>query len=170
MKKVSLSQVALSTPFIPNRDPDYTGIPSGISATNVQDAIEETLDVAASNYRAITLASYGGNANSGRYLEFFNNIASDIAPILLPDPAKLLTVVCATTAANATCDISFYDLNVSSTTAVYTLTMTAEKRKVGLGTLASPLYTFLPNALMAIKVSSGSINQPHLYFHLGSGT
>ena len=166
---VTISQVALSTPFIPQRNPDFVGNPSNITATNVQDAIEQAQNTALLNYRAITLASYNGNANSGRYLEFFNNIASNEAPILLPDPAKLLTVVIATTATNATCDVSFYNFNVSETTAVYTITMSAEKRKIGNGTLATPLYTFPSNALVVIKVSSGSILSPHLYFHLGSG-
>jgi hypothetical protein len=166
---VSISQVALSIPFIPQRNPDYLGNPGNNIATNVQDAIEAVAGAAALNYRAITLAAYNGNANSGRYLEFFNNIGSDTAPILLPEPAKLLTVVAATTATSATCDISFYNLNVSDTIVVYTLSLSDEKRKVATGTLASPLYSFPANALVAIKISSGSALSPHMYFHLGSG-
>jgi hypothetical protein len=67
----SRTQDAFGTPFQPNRTPGYGGVPSEIESLTVQEAIEEVKQDAINNDRFILLASYNGNANSGRYLEFF---------------------------------------------------------------------------------------------------
>jgi len=149
--------VAISTPFIPDRNPSYGGGPSGLSATNVQDAIEEAKSDAIANDRFVLLAHYGGNANVGRYLEFFPNEASDTSPILFTAITRILGVTLQTSAANATASVGIFDLNVSSVTPVYTVVLTAAKRVEYTG---SPLATFAANCLMAIRVTSGSINSP----------
>jgi hypothetical protein len=161
------TQLAAQTPFEPNRNPQYSGNagPSGISSTETQSAIEEVKAQALANDRFLLLAAYGGNASSGRYLECFPNQSSDTSPIFLSAASNLLSVTFQTTAANATCTISFYDLNVSSVTPVYSLSLSGAKRVTAIGT---PLAVFAANAQIAIKVSAGSINTPTLQFTLSS--
>lgn len=163
------SPVALSTPFEPNRNPQYGGNvgPSGITSENVQDAIEEAKADALANDRFLVLGFYGGNANTGRYLEFFAGSASDVSPIFVAVTSRLLTVTFQTTSASATATLGFFDLNVSSVTPVYSLALVAGKRVSATGV---PLATFLPNALIAVSVTSGSLNTPTLQFTLSSST
>ena len=154
------------TPFEPNR---VTALwPSGtdISATNAQDAIEEAKADALANDRFLVLAHYGGNSNVGRYLEFFPNEASDTAPIFLTVATRLLSVTLQTTSASATCTVGFFDLNVSSVTPVYTISLAAQKRKSVIGLLA----TFSPNALLAVRVTVGSINSPTMQITFSAST
>lgn len=162
--------VALSVPFEPNRDPHANGQPgsSGLESTDVQNAIEEAKQDSLDNDRYGFLAHYGGNAGAGRYLEFFTQEASDVSPIYVSAAARLRSVTCQTTAANATCTIGFFDLNVSAVTPVYSFNMTAQKRVAFVG---SPnLGLFPANALIAIKVISGSINTPEIVFFLSSSS
>lgn len=158
--------VAQSVPFEPNRVTPSWPTGTGIAADNVQDAIEEAKADALANDRFLVLAHYGGNASSGRYLEIFPAEASDIAPIYLTAPSNLLQFVIQTTAANATCTLGVFDLNVSSVTPVYTLSMSAQKRVSASGILA----TIPTNALVAIKVTSGSINSPIVQMTLSAST
>lgn len=161
--------VALSTPFEPNRNPQWGGNPgpSGIQSTNVQDAIEEAKADALANDRFIILPNYGGNANTGRYLEIFPNQASNVSPIFSATGMQILSVVLQTTSASATCNVGIFDLNVSSITPVYTIIMVAQKRVAYVGT---PLALLTTNCLLAIKVTSGSINQPTLQLFFSSTT
>src|SRR5689334_22048079 len=119
--------VAQAIPFEPNRNPGYGGVPSELESQNVQDAIEEAKQDALNNDRFLILPNYGGNANTGRYLEFFPGQASDVSPLYFSAAARILSVTCQTTAANATCNIGIFDLNVSSVTPIYTIVMTAQK-------------------------------------------
>ena len=66
-------QTALSTPFDPSG--------SILMSTDTESAIKEVLDAGFDASKAFLLAAYNGNANTGRYLEFFNGISSDDAPI-----------------------------------------------------------------------------------------
>ena len=163
-------QDAIDTPFTPNRNPQYNGIagPSGITSLETQSAIEEAYNLAISNDRFVILAHYGGNANTGRYLEMFPNEGSDGAPLFLAIPSKLLSVTFQTSAASATATIGFFDLNVSSVTPVYSLALVAAKRVTAIGTAAAPLASFLANAQVAMRVTSGSLNTPTLQFSLNS--
>ena len=159
--------VALSVPFEPNRNPQWDGItgPSGIQSTNVQDAIEEAKTDSLANDRFVLLGHYGGNANTGRYIEIFPAEASDIAPIYLAAGSRVLDLVAQTTAANATCNIGVFDLNVSNVTPIYTIVMTAQKRVSYSG---NPLAALPVNALLAFRVTSGSINSPLLQITLSA--
>lgn len=152
--------VAISTPFEPLRNPGFGGLPQTFVSTNVQDAIEEAFSLAIANDRFLVLNSYGGNANVGRYLEFYPSQASDVAPIYLVNAAKIISVTMQTTAANATCNIGIFDLNVSSVTPLYTIVMAAQKRVSYSGTALLPLAVASPGALLALRVTSGSINTP----------
>jgi hypothetical protein len=161
--------VAQAVPFEPNRNPQYGGNagPSGITSENVQDAIEEAKADALANDRFALLSFYGGNAIVGRHLEFYASIASNNAPIFLSVGARLLSVVAQTTAATATCNIGLFNLNVSAVTPVYTIVMTAQKRVEFVG---APLATFPAGTLLALRVTSGSINTPTMQIVLSAST
>ena len=158
---IQKSQTALSTPF------DPTGSP--ITSRDTENAIKEVYNLAFASSKAFLLAQYGGNANVGRYLELFANIASNEAPILVTTPYKGITIVARTTSASATCAIQVLDIKVpASPIVLYTLTFTAQKQVVASGTPSSPLFTSASNAELAFVVSSGSIAKPHLYI-IGQG-
>lgn len=160
--------VALSVPFEPNRNPGYGGLPSDLESTNVQDAIEEAKADALANDRFVAFPSYGGNANLGRYLEVWPAQPSDIAPIYFNVAARLLAVTLQTTAATATCNVGIFDLNVSSVTPIYTIVMNAQKRVVYVG---APSLAVIPaGALIAIRVTSGSINTPTMQLTMSAST
>lgn len=163
------TQQAIQTPFEPNRNPQYGGNPgpSGIVSQEVQSAIEEIKAQAFANDRFLILPNYGGNANVGRYLEFFTGQSSDVSPLFFTASANLLTVTLQTTAASATCNMGIFDLNVSSVTPVYTVVMNNQKRVQFTG---SPLATISPNSLIAIRVTSGSINTPTMQLTLSAST
>jgi hypothetical protein len=132
---------------------------STLVSTNTEAAIKEIATNVGTSSRAFTFASYGGNANTGRFLEFFPSIDSDLAPLYSPVALKALTIVSRSTA-SSTCTIGFYD----NTTLLYTLTHTASTQVVVTGTPSSPIFTLPINGSLKIKVASGSITKPHLYF------
>lgn len=162
------TQAALDTPFEPNRNPGFGGVPSELQSDNVQDAIEEAKQDALNNDRFILLTSYNGNANAGRWLEFFPGIDSSIAPILYPATARVIDIVAATTAPNATCTIEF--VNIVTNVVLFTLTFTNVKRVNLDGSPTSPLFTIPANTQLGIRVGSGSINRPHMYFYSSAAT
>jgi hypothetical protein len=164
------TQNALDTPFIPNRNPQFNGLagPSDIESTDVQSAIEEVKADALANDRFLILGYYGGNSNVGRYLEFFPNQDSLSSPLFFTASARILSVSLQTTSASATCNVGIFDINVSTTIPVYTIVMTAQKRVQYVGTPA--LATLGVNSLIALRVTSGSINSPTLQITLSAST
>lgn len=162
--------VAVSVPFEPNRNPGYGGVASDIESDNVQDAIEEAKKDALDNDRYILLSYYNGNAKTGRYLEFFPGIDSLRASIFLPVSTRLLTVVGRTSGNNSNATIGFFDLNTSSTVPVFVFDYNGLKQNSYIGTPTSPLATFSQNAQLAIRVISGSVQKPHVYFFLNAAT
>jgi len=163
------TQLAIQTPFEPNRNPQYNGNigPSGINSIDVQSAIEEVKALAFANDRFVLLAHYQGNSNVGRYLEIFTNESSDTSPIWLVNPANLLAVTLQTTAANSTCTVDFFNLTVSSVAPVYSVPMVAQKRVQFSG---APLAVLPANSLLAVRVTSGSINTPTMAITLSAST
>jgi hypothetical protein len=161
--------VAQSVPFEANRNPGFGGVPSDLTSTNVQDAIEEAKNDALSNDRYVILGSYGANANAGRYLEFFAGIDSFEAPIILPVSTKLINFVAAASAVSNG-SMAFFDLNVSSTIPVYIINYSGSDSVIGSGTPSSALAVFPPNAKLAIRVTNGSVLKPRIYFFLSSST
>jgi len=157
--------VAQAIPFEPNRNG------SEIGSENVQDAIEEVKLDALNNDRFLLLAAFNGNANAGRYLEYFTGIDSSIAPILYSVPARITDIVAATTSASATCTIQFVDIRVLATPVVlYTVTFNKVKRVVLDSTPDAPLFLVPNDAQLAIRIGSGSINRPHIYFNSSANT
>lgn len=158
---IQKSPVASGIPF------DPTG--SSLVSTEVNAAIIEVLNASFDSSKGFLLASYGGNANTGRYLEIFPGIASSDAPILVSNAYKGIAIVARTTSVNATCTIRVLDIKTpGSPIVLYTLTFTASKQATAFGSPASPLFTSASNAQIAFDIGSGSINSPHLYI-IGQG-
>lgn len=136
---------------------DPTGSP--LISTNTEAAIKELANNVGTSSRAFTFASYGGNANAGRYYEFFPSIDSFQAPLFSPVSLKCLTIV-SRFVAPATCTIGFYN----GLTLLYTVTHTASAQVVLTAVPATPLFTLPANGSLNIKIDSGSGSKPHLYF------
>jgi hypothetical protein len=152
------TQNAFQTPF--ESQPERL---NGYTSKTVQEAIEETLALAISNDRFVTFPYYNGNANTGRWLEFFPGISSDIAPLDINVSAKCLFINAKTTAASATCTIGFYNIVM-----LYTVTFSAQKEVNLTGTALVPLFTLPTAGELGIKIDSGSINRPHLIVALSA--
>jgi hypothetical protein len=163
------TQEAIDTPFTPNRNPGFGGVPSEIESTNVQDAIEEAKLDALNNDRFLVLGSYNGNANVGRYVEFFPAISSFDAPIFLAASARCLSLVISATA-NTTATLGVFNLAVSSTVPIYSATYNGTTRTSFIGSPASPLFSVPSNAQLAIRVTSGSASKPYLQISLSAST
>ena len=153
-------QVAIQIP--------YDNTDSGLLSEDVKSALDEIHEEAQNASRAYTLAQYNGNANTGRYLEFFSGISSNDAPLYTPGNAEVITIVAATTSNNSTCTIGFYDKTGPgpSGTLLYTLTFSNQKRVI---TTSSLLFTIPATGELTIKITSGSISKPHLYFIVKGG-
>lgn len=156
---ITKAPVARGIPF------DNTG--TLLTSTDVRAAILEVLNSGFDASKAFLLAQYNGNANAGRYLEFFTGISSDTAPIFVPNAYKGITIVARATS-TATCVLRFADLQTGSPVTLYDVTFTAQDQVIATGTPASPLFTTLATAKLAVYVLSGSITKPHLYI-VGQG-
>lgn len=75
-----ITQVARSTPF------DPTG--SSLASTNVNDALIEVLNTAGRSRYALVYG-YNGNSTPLRYLELFQNVASNVSPYIIPDTSTI---------------------------------------------------------------------------------
>lgn len=158
---ISKSPVASSIPF------DNSIAALNNNPQDLQQAIEELKLEVQDSSRGFTFCQFNGNANTGRFLEFFSGIASNEAPIYTPTALETLTIVARTSAASATCTIGFYDVSPVTPVLLYTLTFTAQKQVV----LDDPIGLFTVPAMgsLAIKIDSGSISKPHLYLIVKGG-
>jgi hypothetical protein len=128
----------------------YTNTPK--AALN---ALIEIKYVEKENDRQPFICSYGGNANTGTYLEFFPNVGSDEAPLPIHDNTyvRKMSVY---SPSNVTCDISFYEIG-NLTTPRYTVVMTNENYKV-----VNLSEWWEEGEKMVCKVSDGSILKPSI--------
>lgn len=76
--------VAQSVPFEPNRDPGFGGGPSGISAENVQDAIEEAKVSAVSTPRFCIVCTFNGTVSNNQWLGYDNLLPGNDVPVIIP--------------------------------------------------------------------------------------
>jgi hypothetical protein len=130
-----------------------------LASTNTEDAIKEIAVNVGTSSRSFTFCSYNGNAGAGRFLEFFPAQDSNIAPLYSPVALKIITIVSRATAAG-TAQVGFYN----NTTLLYTVTHTASAQVVLTGTPAAPLFTLPATGSLKVKIASGSLTKPHLYF------
>lgn len=136
-----------------------TTIGAQINKLTVQEAIEFTYNLVTSSSRSFTQFSYGGNANTGRYLEFFPAIDTNEAPLYVVNALSVYSIVARTTAVNATCTIGFYN----DTTLLHTITFSAVKQVIVTATPPTPIFTLPATGQLKVKIDSGSIAKPHLY-------
>jgi hypothetical protein len=80
------TQLAQSTPFEPNRNPQYGGNagPSGIASLEVQSAIEEVKAYVASIARFAMVFVANGAIGNNTWLGFNELVASNTTPMIIP--------------------------------------------------------------------------------------
>jgi len=149
-------QVAQTVPF----DNTNAMLPNNPSET--QSAIEELRNLIVDSSKAFTFCQYNGNAGTGRFLEFFSGIGSNDAPIKVIGELTVLTIVARTTAVSATCTIGFYDAIPNPDTLLYTVTFSNQKEVILDGIMG--LFSVPAGGQLYVKIDSGSIAKPHLYF------
>lgn len=81
------SQDSSQTPFDAN---SLAAIAANISSTNVFDALIEVKTEVQEGMKYPTRFSYNGNAITGRYLEIFSGIDSNIAPFVCPSDSRII--------------------------------------------------------------------------------
>jgi hypothetical protein len=156
--------VAAAVPFDGTETTDGTPVTPPFVSTNTRDAIIEAVTKAGEESRSLLLSQYNGNANTGRYLEFFVGISSSDAPLYTDAGFDVYAITSATTGSSSNAEIGFFDLTVSSTVPIYTLTMDNLKRKI---VSNGPIFTVGAGGEFAIKVTNNSIQKPHLQLVIG---
>jgi len=150
------TQRSIQTPFEPLRNPGFGGLPSTISSTDVQNAIEEAKISAFNNDRYPFIASYGGNANVGRYLELFPGLDSLAAPFIVPENSIIKTVTLGNTAIS-TGTVGFFK-STNLVTPVFSLSLTAQISNV----FSSLSYAFNQGDKVSIRITAGSLKKPYM--------
>jgi len=156
MSRVNITPVAKTVPF------DNTTAMLPNSPTETQSAIEELRNLVVDSSKAFTFCQYNGNAGTGRFLEFFSGISSNDAPLQVVGELTVLTIVARTTATSATCTIGFYNATPNPDTLLYTVTFSNQKEVI-LDSIMG-LFSVPAGGQLYIKIDSGSIAKPHLYF------
>jgi hypothetical protein len=146
---------------------DPTG--SILVSTNTEDAVKELSAIAQNASRAFVLGYYGGNANTGRWLEIFPNIPTNDAPLEVVNALKIMAIFSRTVSPSANCTIGWYDIQSGTPVLLSTTTFSAAKKVVQIGSYSSPVFTLPAGGQLAVRVDSGSINKPHIYFTAQGG-
>ena len=148
------TQDAYGTPFDPT-DPD--AIAAGLSSDTVQKAIIEAKQDAINNDRYPFQAQYGGNANTGRYLEIFVGLPSyPGAPFVIPENSAIKQITFGTVGLSTVTVGIFKTTNL--VTPVYSFSLVSESRKLITG-LTIP---FFASDEVAIRITAGSCNKPFM--------
>lgn len=106
--------VAESTPFEPERNPDYNGEVGTIESENVQDAIEEVFFNAPGKQARFTLIlTENGNLQDGQRFGY-NELVTN-TPVILPRKCRLKEVSYANDRSNADALFEFYRRNPPET-------------------------------------------------------
>lgn len=109
-------------------------------------------------------AFYNGNANTGRYLEIFGGIASNLRGLPLTVPGKVSTLVFETTSSAGAVSLGIFEKS-DLITPLTTLTMADGVAK----------QTFTPSTLfsggdeIALQITAGSRTNPTAYFFINTG-
>lgn len=149
------SPVAYSVPF---NNQDANAISAGLSSDNVFDAIVEAKNDALNNDRYPVQASYGGNANIGRYLEIYPSLASDNAnaPLIVPEASRI-SAYTAGCVSNSTGTLTIRNLTTSTDLIDIVFSATKEHNATGL-----MIMGINPDDHLGIYVKSGSLNKPFI--------
>lgn len=146
--------VALSTPFEPNRNPQYNGNagPSGLSSTEVQSAIEEARATAPGTAsRFVVFGGFDGTATTGRWLEIVANVASNVSGFVIAEPS-ILKAISIATENNSTTSVGIYKNGVLLTT----ISLSAAQK----GRVSGLNFSLAELDELSMKVESGSSGKP----------
>jgi len=118
----------------------------------------------ASNLQGIApaICGYGGQANTGRYLEFVSGNASDTGPFVVIGGSYLVAISCSANA-STTGAVSVYK-TTDLATPIATLTITTASSGYIIFTSPAALTA---GDLLAVKISSGSFNKPFVTIYFG---
>jgi len=156
--------VAFSTPFEsePERNNDFV-------SKNVQEAIEETLVKAVQNDRYAAFPSLSGNANMGKFLEFFPGASSDDVPFLIPVDSFLRAVTLVSSAVN-TGNLGIYkNGNTANGQEIAIITFINQKTGFFTFDLSGPSEVRLDaNDFLHVKVIDGNFNKPSMVTFLST--
>ncbi len=143
------TQTAIQTPFEPGRNPDFNGSLSPFTATDVQNAIEESYYNAPGNAaRSAVTFGAAGSANN-KYLEYFRSVPSNLTPHVIPKDSDLTDITCATS------DSSTNDIQVIiNGLVVYTL------NKVGTTEIGSINVPVLQEDTLSLQIVNGAGKDP----------
>lgn len=148
------TQDAYGTPFDPT-DPD--AIAAGLSSLTVQKAIIEAKQDAINNDRYPFQAQYGGNANTGRYLEIFAGLASfPDAPFVVPENSAIKQITFGTVGLS-TVTVGIFK-TTDLVTPVYSFSLVSESRKL----IQNLTIPFFASDEIAIRITAGSCNKPFM--------
>ena len=111
------------------------------------------------NDRYSWIASYNGNAGTGKFLELFPGISMDVAPFTFPESSFIKTIVLRAVS-NSTGTMGIYKLPNTSTP-VLTISLSNSKyQKLDFSEF------FNPDDEIAVKVQSGAFSKPHMVFFI----
>jgi len=110
---------------------------------------------------APVLCSYNGNANTGRYLEFWPGQASLKSPFTIIVDSLLLGVSLRSTASTTvTVDL----VNIATSAVIYSISLSASQTNS-----ATNLNIPIPAGTeVGVSVSSGSVNKPHMAYYFSA--
>ena len=124
-------------------------------------AVTDVLDTLSAD-RYVIDAQYGGNANTGRWLEISNNESSDDQPVYIPEDSIIRTITLqATSNIGNGKSIGFYNSSISSTTPAFIVTVPFGGSKNHTWEVTE---SFLKASTVAVKVVNGSIQKPVVRF------
>jgi hypothetical protein len=143
------TQNAIQTPFEPGRNPDFNGSVSPFTATDVQNAIEESYYNAPGNAaRSAVTFGAAGNSNN-KYLEFFRSVPSNSTPHVIPRDADLTDITCATSDSST----NQFEIRINGSI-VFTL------NKTGITEIASMNISVLQEDTLSLRIANGAGKDP----------
>ncbi len=130
---------------------------SGVTAEEVQTALEEIYNLAKNASRGAIGCGFDGSAATGRWLEFFSNNPSNNSPFVVPEPS-ILRAISASSTASSTCVITVFKNGSSVATLTFTAAQVARDKTLNVS------LTDLDE--ISIQVTSGSIARPTFFMFI----
>lgn len=130
---------------------------AGVTADEVQTALEQIYNLAKNASRGAIGCGFDGTASTGRWLEFFANNPSNNSPFVVPEPS-ILRAISASSTSNATCVITVFKNGVSVATLNFSASQVARDKTLNIS------VTDLDE--ISIQVTSGSISRPTFFMFI----
>ena len=147
-----ITQVALSTPFEPLRNPGFGGVASTLTEDDVQNVIEELANNSAASASPGFAFTRSGNISAGGWA-LNGTVPSNVTGITFPFYRGKLTEVTVSNEDPSTATIGIYEHDKVTYTLLYTLTLTAQYSKVDTVTGVSVTR----GKEIAVQVLTGSV-------------